>query len=416
MNLNKTIALSILSLLAILPLAAQNSTITPYSRFGYGILGDRASSSQRAMGGIGYAMNNGRQINVMNPASYAAIDSLTFLFDIGIDAKILNTTQGEEKGKNFTGGLNYITMQVPIGKYMGASVGILPYSQVGYNFGNEVVNGENAFQGSGSINELYFGLAGKPFKGFTVGANISYLFGTLLNDNYLTTDNGSQSLFEQSIDVRDYDLTFGAQYSFNIGRKNRFTLGAVYSPGKDFRGRAMAIMYDVNADAKTDTIGDMKLGKNASRPATYGAGLNYNWNGRFMAEADFTYQPWKDCKIPQFQGFEQTRFDNRWKAALGFQYTPDPRGSYLRRVSYRIGGYLNHDYVMIGDNNVKDLGLTVGLGLPAPVNRLTKTVVNIGFEYRRRTTSPAKLVTENYFQFTLGINFNELWFWQNKIQ
>ena len=37
------------------------------------------------MGGVGYAMNSGRQINVMNPASYAAIDTLTFLFDMGID-------------------------------------------------------------------------------------------------------------------------------------------------------------------------------------------------------------------------------------------------------------------------------------------------------------------------------------------
>ena len=37
------------------------------------------------MGGIGYAMSSGRQINVMwNPASYACIDSLTFLFDMGV--------------------------------------------------------------------------------------------------------------------------------------------------------------------------------------------------------------------------------------------------------------------------------------------------------------------------------------------
>ena len=71
---------------------------------------------------------------------------------------------------------------------------------------------------------------------------------------------------------------------------------------------------------------------------------------------------------------------------------------------------------MVGDNNVKDYGLSFGLGLPTPVNRYTKTIVNLTFEYRHRQTSPVKLVTENYFQITLGINFNELWFWQNKIQ
>ena len=59
-------------------LSAQNTT-SPYSMYGYGILQDGATSSQRQMGGIGYAMQSGRQINAMNPASYASIDSLTFL-------------------------------------------------------------------------------------------------------------------------------------------------------------------------------------------------------------------------------------------------------------------------------------------------------------------------------------------------
>ena len=67
---------------------AQNVT-TPYSMYGYGILGDNATSMQRQMGGVGFAMNNGRQINAMNPASYAAIDSLTFLFDLGADVSML---------------------------------------------------------------------------------------------------------------------------------------------------------------------------------------------------------------------------------------------------------------------------------------------------------------------------------------
>ena len=49
---------------------AQNGTMTPYSRYAYGMLGDHASGAQRSMGGVGYAMNSGRQINAKNPASY----------------------------------------------------------------------------------------------------------------------------------------------------------------------------------------------------------------------------------------------------------------------------------------------------------------------------------------------------------
>ena len=88
--------------------SAQNGTMTPYSGFGYGILSDHATSAQRAMGGVGYAMNSGRQINAMNPASYAAIDTLTFLFDMGIDVKALWQTETVDgtvrKDNNFGGG------------------------------------------------------------------------------------------------------------------------------------------------------------------------------------------------------------------------------------------------------------------------------------------------------------------------
>ncbi len=406
-------------------LSAQNATSTPYSRFGYGVLNDYASSSQRAMGGVGIAMNNSRQINPMNPASYAAIDTLTFLFDIGVDLSQINSTENlngtELKGKKFTGGLDYVTMQFPIGKYMGASIGLLPYSQVGYSFGQDIVNGEDSHQGSGGINELYFGISGRPFKGFSIGANISYLFGHIVNDTYLnptaSTSGGSMSsLFERVVEVRDYNLRFGAQYSFNVGEKNRFTLGVVYTPPKDFRGKTYAVMYDIENDVEPDTIASIKLKGNNSAPATYGAGISYHWDNRLYVEADFTYQPWKDAKFYEIEGFEESRFNDRWKAAFGLQFTPATRGGYFKRISYRAGAFVDTDYIMARGNKVKDVGVSVGLGLPAPVNRWTKTVVNIGFEYRHRTSSPVALVKENYFNFTIGINFNELWFWQNKIQ
>lgn len=429
MKLNKTLA-AIIAVMALIPTlaTAQNTTLTPYSRFGYGILNDYASGSQRAMGGVGIAMNNGRQINPMNPASYAAIDTLTFLFDVGFNVKQLNSSETDangtvQKGKRFTGGLDYITMQFPLGKYMGGSVGLLPYSQVGYNFGQEIVNGEDSHQGHGGINELYLGVAARPVKGLTIGANVSYLFGNIINDTYLMTTSTETaatmtSLYERVMRVRDYNLRFGIQYSLDIAKKHRFTLGAVYTPKKDFRGTTYAVKYDINADVRPDTIspGVINLKGNNSAPETWGGGLAYCWNNRLTIEADYLWQPWKNAKFHEFPDFDSTTFNNRWKSAIGVQYVHGGRGGYLTRVNYRAGAFIDQDYVTVLGNKVKDFGLTVGLGLPAPVNRLTKTVVNISFEYRRRTTSPVALVKENYFNITVGINFNELWFWQNKIQ
>ena len=115
--------------------------------YGYGIISDHAPSLQRQMGSVGYAMNSGRQINVMNPASYAAIDSLTFLFDMGADVTVLWQKEGAVKERTTGGGLDYITMQFPLSKFMGASIGMLPYSSVGYAFGNEIKFGALENQG-----------------------------------------------------------------------------------------------------------------------------------------------------------------------------------------------------------------------------------------------------------------------------
>ena len=110
---------------------AQTGESSPYSMFGYGSLSDYSSSSQRSMGGVGYATNNGRQINVKNPASYAHCDSLTFLLDFGMDFTGIVTTENGVSGKSFGGGLDYVTMQFPLSKKVGGSLGLLPYSSNG---------------------------------------------------------------------------------------------------------------------------------------------------------------------------------------------------------------------------------------------------------------------------------------------
>jgi len=418
MNITKrTLALLVVGIAAMagLPsMTAQNGTTSPYSRYGYGFLSDNATAAQRTMGGTGYAMNSGRQINVMNPASYAAIDSLTFLFDMGVDLTASWSKEGNNSENNFGGGLDYITLQVPIGRYMGASVGLLPYSTVGYAFGNTIENGATNRTGSGSINQLYLGVAGRPFRGFSIGANIAYLFGQTVNELYATTITGSSSLFERQMKVNDWRLDIGVQYSFYLNRDNRFTLGLVYAPKKDLHGETYGIYYDTSVDnVVPDTVpGDHKLRGNYSTPEKWGAGINWHWRNRLMVEADFTYEPWAKAKYAAIENFEQTRFADRYRFGLGMQYQPNIRGGYGSRIQYRLGGFYNRDYIMVGNNNVHDYGVSVGLGLPVPG---FKTIINIGFEYRHRQATPAALIKENYFNITLGINFNEMWFRKNRL-
>ena len=390
---------------------------SPYSKFGYGLLGDAATGIQRTMGGVGYAMQNGRLVNTMNPASYAATDTLTFLFDMGLDLTQLWSKDGDNKGTAFGGGLDYISMQFPIGKYMGASVGVVPFSSVGYAYGKTIENGVDNRSGEGGINQLYAGYGIRPFEGFSVGFNASYVFGTIVNDAIAQNANsGTATLYERMISVRDWGLQFGAQYTYQFSRRNRATIGLVYGLGKSLHGDTWGTYYDTQ-DQEVVSTDTLSMGGNYTIPATYGVGLSYTWNNKLTAEVDVTYQQWTKAKFTPLPSFDldgtTLDFNDRLRVGFGVSYQPDDRGSYGKRITYRAGAYYNRDYMNIRGNQVRDYGVGVGVSLPVPAG---KTFVNLGVEYKHRESSPAKLVTEDYINITLGVTFNEMWFWQNKIR
>ncbi len=397
---------------AILPTSAQ--TTSPYSMYGYGLLRDNATSEQRQMGGTGYAMRSGRQINAMNPASYAAADSMTFLFDIGADLSRLRREDSTGKDSDWGGGLDYITMQFPVARNIGVSVGLVPYSSVGYAFGSDIDNGTTTHQGLGGINQLYVGAGYAPIRDLSVGFNVSYLFGTLANDVYATASDGTSAVFEQMMEIKDYHFRFGAQYTARLSRRNSVTLGVSYEPGKTLLGNTYVLKYQASGTT-VDTIapGVINLKDRFALASSYGAGLAWDWNRQAHVEVDFTYQPWGKVKYAQLENFTRTKLTDRWKVAFGASYQPDPRGGFLKRTTYRAGAFYNRDYIMVDNNHVRDYGLSCGFGIPTPSS---KTVVNLGFEYHNRCATPQKLLKEEYFNITLGINFNQVWFYRNKLR
>lgn len=403
--------------------SAQADVNTPYSMYGYGVIGDRATSMQRQMGGIGYAMQSGRQINVMNPASYASIDSLTFLWDMGANMNMQWQKDDSGKTHGFGGGLDYVTMEFPLSKYMGMSIGMVPVTQVGYSFGDAILHGVRQNQGNGGITEAYAGVSGK-IKGFSIGVNISYDFGTIQNDLYATPTSSAestlQSLYEQIMEIRDWNIVAGVQYKQPLDRYNSLTLGLTYSPKKSFHGNTWMTIQTLGSSSPADTIAKSSLKGNYYSPQTFGFGVAYTHEKvhRIMVEGDVTLQQWSKAPYPGLrdaQGivvFEGMDFSDRLKLALGGEYTHNVRGSYLERMPWRIGAFYTDDYLKIQGNRMKEYGVSLGTGFAAPGG---KTMINFGLEWRHRQTSPVNLLTENYFNIMVGVNFNEVWFFKRKI-
>ena len=141
---------------------AQSSTNSPYTRYGFGQLTDQSFGNGKAMGGIGYGLRNGLQVNARKPASHSAVDSLTFLFDAGMSLQNANFNENGTKTNAKNSTVDYIAMQFRLMKGLGMTAGFLPYSSTGYNMlkVSEIPNSEDQYGSSTSQLATYSGNRG----------------------------------------------------------------------------------------------------------------------------------------------------------------------------------------------------------------------------------------------------------------
>ena len=201
---------------------------------------------------------------------------------MGVDVSIMRSKEAEHSANNVGGGLDYITMQFPLSKKVGMSAGLLPFSTVGYEVASEIENGSQARAGGGGLNLLYAGIAYSPFKGFSLGLNVGYLFGINIYDNYVYSS--STTLYERVLQVRSWDAKVGLMYSFNAGKKNKVTIGATYAPEKSLHGQTWGAYYDMTYATQIDTIGYQSLKDNNYTPMGIGAGLSYEYDKKVYVE------------------------------------------------------------------------------------------------------------------------------------
>ncbi len=398
---------------------AQNNTNSPYTRYGYGDLSDQSFGNSKAMGGIGYGLRDGMQINPLNPASYTAVDSLTFLFDGGVTLQNSNLDDGTTRLNAKNSSFDYVAMQFRLHKGFGFTAGLLPYSNVGYNViqsldaSGSTPQNIRAFDGTGGLHQIFVGFGVAPVKNLSLGVNASYFWGeinresTILYPNTVSTPGSSQpaSFIERShLEVRDYKLDFGAQYTQNFGKKHAVTLGVVFSPKRNLNNEAY--MQTVSSTTvKKDTIVSCGI------PTSYGVGLVYTYNRKLTVGLDYSLEKWGDVTYMN----EANAFCDRNRVSLGAEYYPNRMGrSYFSHVKYRVGAHYTTPYYKVdGERASKEYGLSAGLGLPIPRSR---SIVSLTAQYVRIEGQTANLLNENILRLSIGVTFNEGWFQKWKVK
>ena len=410
-----TLAIIILSPLLIL---AQSSTSSPYSRYGIGDINDKGFGQNKALGGIALGLRSSEHINLTNPASYTSFDSLSFIFDVGVKGK--QTTFKSDKIEHTVNNINlsYIAMGFPVTKWWAASIAMVPLSNVGYEINDnenvaDIGNVTRKYTGNGGINQALIGSSFKLHKSLSFGVNASYLFGSLNHTKKLSLEDvNAYSINSTSkTTINDFYFNLGLQYTNTFKTKYKYTVGLIFDNQSNLKSRnSLLTIKSKGSTAYNDTLENyVKQKGDIVLPYNIGFGITLINDKKLLVGADFYTQNWSNAK---FFGTNDSLANSNY-VGFGLEYTPERFHvtKYWKRVSYRIGGHYSDTYLQLHNNQLKDYGFSLGLGLPL---RKTKTAINISVEVGQRGTTNNNLIKENYAIVSLNLSLHDLWFNKKK--
>lgn len=415
------LALCVICFHSLLP--AQINISSPYSRYGLGDLSGNNNAWNFSLGQTGIAISSSSNINYTNPASYAAFDSLSFVFNGGFSAENVRLTSRLQSTSRTYASLGYVSFGIPVTKWWRTALGLVPYSDVGYN----VVSPEKSatageilmlYSGSGGINRFFWGNAFRITRDFSIGANISYLFGNMTRESVAMFVDSLHSMsfkIDNYITVGDFYYSFGAQYKIRLRNEMSVMLGAVYAPSTNISATASGLaqtflISTTGIEYPKDTIAvlDSYSGK-LLLPWTAGGGVTFQKTDKFLVTVDYTYQNWSS-----FTAFGlNDSLANSNKISVGGEIIPniDNYASYFSRVRYRLGFYYDKTYLFLRGRQLNEYGISLGFGFPL---KGMKTMMNIGGQFGSRGTVDGDLIRETYFKFVIGFSIYERWFHKRK--
>lgn len=420
----KYFLLGLFVLAASLSSIAQSDLSTPYSRFGLGdIYTNSPSTILKGMGGVANAMSDKCLLNPSNPASYASIDSLSLLFDAGFYIKTASFSTNRLSSNGSNASFNYVSFGLSATKRWKIGAGIMPYTNREYNVITEhhdLGSYKVAFQGEGGLNKAFFANGIKITKNLSVGATVSYIFGTLFdNTSVYYPDSTSFLNGKRSINMRvnDFKLDYGLLYRIPIN-KYSVTVGLTYSQGtkiaskRDIFIRSMFKGFENQVESPIDTLKYVKNENvNINIPNGYGVGISVDNGESWTIAADFNWAGWEGFTM---NGVNDS-LQNSWNVAIGASYKPISTSisKYYKKITYRAGFHFDKTYYNLYGQSINKYGITFGFGLPVP---RSLTSLNVAIELGSMGTVKHNLVKENYFNISVSMSINDRWFVKKRYQ
>lgn len=402
---------------------AQN-TSSPYSIYGIGEIQTSGYNRTTGMGSTGIAYRSDNNIIQNNPAAYTALITQMFHIEGGgrgdyssySSAQFANAASGytHQVSNDFT--VTRIAFATKINKWWGASMGLMPYSKMDYDFtGTESLGpqGEVAnvtFTGSGGIHKAYFGNGFSLGKHFSVGVNTSFLFGAMQSNKTEVASTANANLVEtRNLYMRNVVFDFGAQYYTHFGREKKWglTLGATWTPQQPLYAEDS---LSVTQNGAVLPNGNALLDRNVFQlPQGYGGGFALSKETamkRITFLGDFSRQLWTPL------GYSGTGYalgnSDRYSAGMEISKKTNILNTPVEHVYYQLGGYYQKTYVSVDGYPVLEWGASVGLGIN-PL-RYPQWGYHLALEYGTTSNYEQGALKENFVRLTVTIHYWDRWF------
>ena len=394
---------------------AQLGTSSPYSRFGLGDLQGNAFPVYNALGGGVTALSSSNSVNPSNPASYTSFRTNSFLFSTG---GLHNTTQiqnSTDKQVVNNSAFSHLTIAFPISSKLGASFGMLPYSNIGYtlNARDTLVNADMIYTGDGGLSKVYFGGAYEPFNGFSLGINASYLFGGLNRRKKLDYDDESffDSRSNSSINLKGYYYELGLMYKMALANEKVLSFGLTANNNSSLRAKRTNIVETISGtnEIVKDTTSNLVEWGEVNLPSYISTGLMYRDGEKWLLIADYSIQNWADYTLLG----ESDDLSNSMRLSAGLQYTPEFNSvtKYYKRMQYRLGANYSNTPLTLNDTQLKEMSVSFGFGIPVKKSR---TKYDISLTLGQRGTTDNNLIKEQFINFGLSVSYDGIWFVKRK--
>ena len=421
----KRLVLAVVAAMVGIGAYAQADVESPYSMFGVGQLANKSMNVRlKGMGGLENGMYGPGLINSANPASYARIDSLAFLFDAGFYCKTSNFSTSTHAEQAANASFDHLYMAFGLTDWWKMALGVQPYSTMGYTMlvdsnDPDVGNYTTAFNGTGGLNQAVIGTAFKIGKHFSLGANAKYVYG---DSKMQTTLYFPDSIYiigsriSEDLMVSSFKFDYGLMYCTELGNDYNLSVGITYDQPIGLRGKKTTYIRTIAADSYDDieylidtAFYEVNDKSKLSMPQGFGAGFTLQKNNRWCLGVDFDWTQWSRFAR---DGINDSLSDS-WRITAGFEYIPTHTSisNYFRRITYRVGGFYESSYITLRGHDLGKMGVSVGASLPLP---RTLSKINLALEVGRFGTKMDGLIQENYLKFDVSVSVFERWFIKRK--